>query len=98
MANDVEMKPADGTPKDEDKDGKKDEEEKKPSPPSPVAEIKSNIILIDRAVLTLEPRFTRRVLRTFTSLRKRLDDNILRDAIEEVYPKGLFCLLSCFQP
>ncbi|RDB29918.1 putative 26S proteasome regulatory subunit rpn3 [Hypsizygus marmoreus] len=85
---DVEMKPADSKPKDDSKkDEKKTEPESKPSPPSPVAEIKSNIALIERAVATLEPRFTHRVLRTLAGLRKRTDATVLRTAIEEVYTK-----------
>lgn len=85
---DVEMKPADSKPKAEDKkDDTKKEEEPKPKP-SPVSEIKSNIALIERAVSTLEPRFTHRVLRTLTALRKRIDATVLRTAIEEVYVKG----------
>lgn len=64
-------------------------EETKSLPPlNPVVEIKSNLAFIDRAVTTLEPRFIHRVLRTLTSLRKRIDDNVLRTVIEEVYPKG----------
>ncbi|KAI0064323.1 diphenol oxidase-A2 [Artomyces pyxidatus] len=82
---DVEMKPADEkTRKDADK---KDEKETTPTPPSAVSEIKSNIALIDRAVSTLEPRFTHRVLRSLAALRKRLNDTVLRDAIAEVYPQ-----------
>ena len=57
---------------------------------SPVAEIKANATLIERAVATLEPRFTHRVLRSLTALRKRVDDKTLRDAVAEVYPKGVF--------
>ena len=57
-------------------------------PLSPVSEIKSNVTLIERAVSTLEPRFTIRVLRSLTALRKRLDDKALCDAISEVYPQG----------
>ncbi|KAI9458576.1 PCI domain-containing protein [Lactarius psammicola] len=58
-----------------------------PSPPaSPVSEIKSNVTLIERAVSTLEPWFTIRVLRSLTTLRKRLDDKALSDAVLEVYP------------
>ncbi|KAF8843816.1 diphenol oxidase-A2 [Paxillus ammoniavirescens] len=71
------------------KDGKDDiskTKEEKPIPPTPNAEIKSNIALIERAVADLEPRFTHRVLRSFTALRKRLDYKILRDAVEENYP------------
>jgi 26S proteasome regulatory subunit N3 len=58
-----------------------------PSPTaSPVSEIKSNVTLIERAVSTLEPWFTIRVLRSLTALRKRLDDKALSDAVLEVYP------------
>ena len=57
-------------------------------PLSPVSEIKSNVTLIERAVSTLEPRFTIRVLRSLTALRKRLDDKALYDAISEIYPQG----------
>lgn len=74
--------------KDDKKDDKKVEE--KPAPPTPTAEIKSNIALIERAVADLEPRFTHRVLRSLTALRKRLDNKILRDAIEENYPLGVY--------
>ncbi|KAF8183139.1 PCI domain-containing protein [Pholiota molesta] len=79
---DVEMKPA------EDKTStEKATTDQKPAPISPVAEIKSNVALIDRAVSTLEPRFIHRVLRTLTALRKRLDDSVLRNAIESIYGK-----------
>jgi 26S proteasome regulatory subunit N3 len=71
--------------KKDDKDASKAKEEK-PIPPTPTAEIKSNIALIERAVADLEPRFTHRVLRSLTALRKRLDNRIIRDAIEENYP------------
>ncbi|KAI9067017.1 diphenol oxidase-A2 [Trametes sanguinea] len=77
---DVEMKPAD-----EKGEEKTTEEEKKPVPLTPVAEIKANVALIERAVATFEPRFTHRVLRSLTHLRKRLDDTVLRDAINEIY-------------
>lgn len=81
---DIEMKPT------EDKSDKKVEEEK-PSPPSPLIEIKNNVTLLERAVSTLEPRFTYRVLRTLTALRKRINDTVLREAIELIYAKGDFC-------
>jgi len=59
----------------------------KPPPLTPVAEIKGNIQLIERAVSTLEPRFTLRVLRSITTLRKKLDASVLREAIDFSYPK-----------
>jgi 26S proteasome regulatory subunit N3 len=85
---DVEMKPADDKKKTGDKQEDEKPEEKKEPPPTPVQEIKTNVALIERAVSTLEPRFTHRVLRSLTSLRKKLDDLILRDAVQENYPKG----------
>ena len=83
---DVEMKPAETKPKEQEK---KDNQEK-PTPPTPAAEIKSNLALIERAVSTLEPRFTHRVLRTLSTLRKRIDASVLGQAIEEAYVTGLF--------
>ena len=68
--------------------------EEKPVPPTPTAEIKSNIALIERAVADLEPRFTHRVLRSLTALRKRLGNKILRDAIEENYPLGVYAFVD----
>ena len=60
-----------------------------PSPlASPVSEIKSNVALIERAVSTLEPWYTIRVLRSLTTLRKRLDDKALSDAVSEIYSHG----------
>lgn len=91
---DVEMKPAEKEEKKEDEKDKgkekKEEEEVKKEPLTPLAEIKGNFVLIDRAVSTLEPRFTHRVLRTLTTLVKKLDDTILRDAIDQGFPKGSF--------
>ena len=80
----------DGDKGKEKKDDSSKKPEEKPVPPTPTAEIKSNIALIERAVADLEPRFTHRVLRSLTSLRKRLDNKILRDAIEENYPTGVW--------
>ncbi|KAF8068878.1 PCI domain-containing protein [Lyophyllum atratum] len=86
---DIEMKAADNKAKDEGKKEEKKQEEAPKPPPSPVAEIKSNIALIERAVSTLEPRFTHRVLRTLTALRKRINATVLRNAIEQVYTKDV---------
>jgi len=71
------------------KDEKKDEEKKKPIPIPPETEIKNNAVLIDRTVSTLEPRFTYRVLRTLTALRKRINAAVLGTAIESIYMKGI---------
>jgi len=81
---DVDMKPVED--KQEDTTGEKKKEA--PIPLTPLAEIQVNVALIDKAVSTLEPRFTHRVLKTFSSLKKRVDETILANAISEVYPKG----------
>lgn len=52
------------------------------------AEILNNITLIGRAVATAEPRFTTRVLRTLTHLRKKLTKPALKDALDRAFPKG----------
>ena len=87
---DVEMKPADST---QDKSEDKTDAKEPTPPPTPAAEIKANIALIEKAVWSLEPRFTHRVLRSFTTLRKKLDDAVLQEAIQEVYPSGIRCLI-----
>ncbi|ADV20103.1 26S proteasome regulatory subunit N3 [Cryptococcus gattii E566] len=51
-------------------------------------EILNNIALIGRAVNTIEPRFTIRVLRTLTSLRKKLTKNTLKSVLDDAFPKG----------
>ncbi len=82
---DVEMKPVDDKKEEE----KPAESEKKPVL-TPVAEIKANVALIERAVSTLEPRFAHRVLRSLAHLRKKLDNKVLQDAVQEVYTTGTF--------
>lgn len=92
-SKDVEMKPVDSKKLENKDDKKKDDKEKEvapaPPPPTPAQEIKTNVALIERGVSTLEPRFTNRVLRNLTALRKRLDDGVLREALGEVYVKGM---------
>ena len=71
------------------KAGEKPSASPKPQVPlTPTEEIKSNITLIERAVSTLEPRFTHKVLRSLTHLRRKLDEKVLRSVINEVYVKG----------
>ena len=93
---DVEMKPADDAK--EKKDEKSTDTDRKPVPLTPVAEIKANVVLIERAVSTLEPRFTHRVLRSLAHLRKKLDDKVLGDAISQVYVAGTSLLLWRLNP
>ncbi|KAJ7064886.1 PCI domain-containing protein [Mycena amicta] len=89
MPADVDMKPVeDNKPDDKDKKAEDKKEDEKPKPPpTPVQEIKFNVVLIERAVASIEPRFAHRVLRTMTALRKRLDTTVLRNAIDEVFTK-----------
>ncbi len=53
----------------------------------PPTEIKLNLILLDRAVHAIEPRFSARVLRTLTTLRKKLEKETLKEVIESSYPR-----------
>jgi 26S proteasome regulatory subunit N3 len=74
------------------KDSKDAKEVKPPTPPpvplTPTQEIKANLQLLERAVNTLEPRFTHRVLRGLTTLRKKLDAGVLRGVVGDVYTIG----------
>jgi 26S proteasome regulatory subunit N3 len=49
------------------------------------AVIKQNLQLLEKAVSTLDPRFTYRVLK-MSNLRKRLSAEVLVQVIREVYP------------
>ena len=51
-------------------------------------EILQDISLIGRAVATIEPRLTIRVLKTLTSTRKKLDKEVLRTVLERAFPAG----------
>lgn len=103
MSGDVEMKPVDDKPKtkeekekeEKEKKEKKEKEKTPPPPPTPVQEIKTNIQLIERGVQSLEPRFTHRVLRSLTTLRRKLNEKVLKDAVEEVHVKGKFIHHTC---
>ncbi|CAG8671298.1 10588_t:CDS:10 [Acaulospora morrowiae] len=52
-----------------------------------LSELRQNFLLLERAVSTIESRFTTRVLRTIASIRKRLTADILAQVIKDVYPK-----------
>jgi 26S proteasome regulatory subunit N3 len=89
---DVEMKPTE-----ESKQEQAEETKEETPQQTPAAEILTNISFIDRAASTLEPRFTHRVLRSLTSLRKKLDRRVLAEAISLAYPAGVsHSLWSCF--
>ncbi|CAJ0756572.1 8763_t:CDS:10 [Entrophospora sp. SA101] len=49
---------------------------------------KQNFLLLERAVSTIESRYTTRVLRTTASIRKRLNADNLAQIIKDAYPKG----------
>ncbi|CAG8730525.1 13114_t:CDS:2, partial [Cetraspora pellucida] len=52
-----------------------------------LSDLRQNFILLERAVSTIESRFTTRVLRTTASIRKRLTGDLLAQAIRDIYPK-----------
>ncbi|KIO22122.1 hypothetical protein M407DRAFT_120576 [Tulasnella calospora MUT 4182] len=49
--------------------------------PTPAEEVRANLQLIERAVSTLEPRYTARVLRSLTTLRKKLDAKAFAEVV-----------------
>lgn len=59
----------------------------------------NNISLIGRAVTTIEPRFTIRVLRTLTATRRRLNKDSIKAILNQAYPKGcalhVYTLAAC---
>ncbi|RUP48094.1 proteasome regulatory subunit C-terminal-domain-containing protein [Jimgerdemannia flammicorona] len=50
-------------------------------------DLRQNIALLQRAVETIESRFTTRVLRTTASIRRRLNAEILAQAVRDHYPR-----------
>ncbi|CAG8689209.1 10895_t:CDS:2, partial [Racocetra fulgida] len=52
-----------------------------------LSDLRQNFTLLERAVSTIESRFTTRVLRTTASIRKRLTADLLAQAIRDIYPK-----------
>ena len=89
----AEPKSKENAAKDEKAQADADKKEKEPVKPvkpplTPTQEIKANLALIERAVSTLEPRYTTRVLRSLTTLRKKLTSEILSQAVREAYTKG----------
>lgn len=87
------MKGSEEEKKQEQTEENKEDEESAPEQ-TPAAEIVTNLSLVDRAVSTLEPRFTHRVLRSLTSLRKKLNIKVLMDAIDLAYPAGTLTAVS----
>ncbi|KAJ3045396.1 26S proteasome non-ATPase regulatory subunit [Rhizophlyctis rosea] len=56
-----------------------------------LADIKQNIGLIEKGVAALEARYTTRALRATASIRRKLNADILAQAIEAHFPKGSSC-------
>lgn len=50
------------------------------------ADIKTNFTLLERAVAQFDPRFTLRVLRSISSMRKHITSDVLSEVIVETYP------------
>ncbi|KAJ3024331.1 26S proteasome non-ATPase regulatory subunit [Thoreauomyces humboldtii] len=67
---------------------KTDAEKKADAEAQVLSDIKANITLLDRAVATLEGRFTTRALRATASIRKRLNPDIIGQALNAHFPEG----------
>ncbi|GKZ71692.1 26S proteasome non-ATPase regulatory subunit [Aspergillus niger] len=50
-----------------------------------IQDIKTNFTLLERAVTHFDPRFTLRVLRSISSMRKHITGDVLAEVIEETY-------------
>lgn len=51
-----------------------------------IQDIKTNFTLLERAVAHFDPRFTLRVLRSISSMRKHIASDVLAEVIVETYP------------
>ncbi|PUU76404.1 proteasome regulatory subunit C-terminal-domain-containing protein [Tuber borchii] len=68
-------------------DGKEEGDKKEEDPVvTAINEIKENFTLLERAVTLFDARFTLRVLRSLSSLRRRLNPEILSKIVAETYP------------
>ncbi|KAJ1561033.1 26S proteasome non-ATPase regulatory subunit [Nowakowskiella sp. JEL0078] len=52
-----------------------------------LADVKQNVVLLEKAVVALETRFNTRVLRTTSSIRRRTTADLLANAISSNFPK-----------
>ncbi|KAJ5219858.1 26S proteasome regulatory subunit rpn3 [Penicillium chermesinum] len=81
-----------GQDKDEDvtMEGAEDEDAEQTEPEDPavkaIQDIKTNFTLLDRAVTHFDPRFTLRVLRSISSMRKHITPEVLSCVIVDTYP------------
>ncbi|RDW86136.1 proteasome regulatory particle lid subunit RPN3 [Aspergillus mulundensis] len=53
-----------------------------------IQDIKTNFTFLERAVTHFDPRFTLRVLRSISSMRKQITSDVLAEAIVGAYPKS----------
>ncbi|KAL4884999.1 isoprenoid synthase domain-containing protein [Aspergillus karnatakaensis] len=53
-----------------------------------IQDIKTNFTLLERAVAHFDPRFTLRVLRSISSMRKQITADVLAEVIVDTYPKS----------
>jgi 26S proteasome regulatory subunit N3 len=67
-----------------------------------IADIKTNFTLLERAVAHFDPRFTLRVLRSISSMRKYITPEVLAEVIVDTYqassPAAVFLLGAINQP
>lgn len=66
----------------------KDPEELKDADQNAVQEIREQAKQIDKAVVSKEPRFILRVLRSLPNTRRKLNANVLRALAAQLYPAG----------
>ncbi|KAJ5798141.1 26S proteasome regulatory subunit rpn3 [Penicillium pulvis] len=71
----------------EDDDAEKTEPEVDPTTKA-IQDIKTNFTLLDRAVAHFDPRFTLRVLRSISSMRKYITPEVLAEVIVDTYPES----------
>ncbi|KAJ5884967.1 hypothetical protein N7495_009477 [Penicillium taxi] len=71
----------------EDGEGAKTDTEVDPTTKA-IQDIKTNFTLLERAVAHFDPRFTLRVLRSISSMRKHITPQVLSKVIVETYPES----------
>ncbi|KAJ9297095.1 hypothetical protein DTO271G3_4856 [Paecilomyces variotii] len=72
-------------------EGAEEEEAKEPEVDpyeKTVQDIKTNFVLLERAVTHFDPRFTLRVLRSISSMRKYLTPDVLAEVVVDTYPSS----------
>ncbi|KAK2180530.1 hypothetical protein NP493_439g02016 [Ridgeia piscesae] len=84
----VKEKPADVELKDAKKSDDKTEEPPKDSDLLTLEDIREHVKHIEKSVMTKEPRFMSRALRALVTLRRRLNNNVLRKTIMGYFPSA----------